>query len=174
MAKTSLIFTVGKFHEDANQGLCQHGCQGCLAPSFFQGPYCLAPAVFGRYFNPIQTRGISFAHHITTWHPRLQNLSTGPPNRKVLLVEIIWLYNYFVKYNQYPFVNLLNTYVESKTLRGKGHFQVMVAFSPLSQMCSRCLFNMNVLFLGAYLYYYRIGILLCFCFVKYIVKSGIY
>ena len=29
-------------------------------------------------FHPIQTKGADYAHHITTWHSRLQNPNTNP------------------------------------------------------------------------------------------------
>ena len=51
-------------------------------------------------------------------------------------------------------------------------FRLWWLFSPLSKMCSRCLFNMNALFLVCLSY--RIGILFCFCFVKYIVRKSNY
>ena len=46
---------------------------------FFR-PYCLAPADFGRSDNPIPTREADYAHHITTWLPRLQTFNTSPDN----------------------------------------------------------------------------------------------
>ena len=44
---------------------------------FFR-PYCLAPADFHRSVNPTQTRVVDYAHHITTWHPGVQNHNTSP------------------------------------------------------------------------------------------------
>ena len=57
--------------------LCLDGCRGCLAPAVFLGLTAWHPRSFGRSVNPIQTRGADYAHHITTWHPRLQNLNTS-------------------------------------------------------------------------------------------------
>ena len=69
--------------------------------------------------NPIQTRGADHAHHVTTWHPRLQNSNTSPDNLLTLSLEILkgakaylpskWLcYTIYVRLNQtFSQLNLL-------------------------------------------------------------------
>ena len=62
--------------------------KGTLEPWQCYQLCCLAPADFGRSVNPIQTRGADYAHYITTWHPRLQNLNTSPDNNILTLFNI--------------------------------------------------------------------------------------
>ena len=54
--------------------------QGCDSTGDVDARY---PRILGDHLtpgllNPIPTKGTDYAHHITTWHPRLANPSTSP------------------------------------------------------------------------------------------------
>ena len=68
--------------------------QGCDSTGDVGARY---PRILGDHLtpgllNPIPTKGTDYAHHITTWHPRLQNPNTSPDMPSVFSTwdKLLW------------------------------------------------------------------------------------